>query len=431
MKKILVISLLLALCLALCGCGSFVSLMPGAELAEEAAAEEAESFRPEALFDFLGMEEFAQSYYDNTPIAVSYIADGEGPSPRFDRASIIQACDALRGMTVTAPCESSAGEPNRQFVFTMADGSTHTVRFADRILAAYTGDFEAEGGEALWDIAFPGYDDSFDIFDLYTDSKMREFADNFGANTPVSVGRRVNGGALLTSEEAEVVARAFDILQNAEIDRVEASPDQNVNLNHQEEYIFTMADGSAVTVLFTGSCLTVKNNETYGPVYYWISGAEELQAMEILPADTDPDFAGGAVAGLRPDIQEAADAANGLIEGKTVIGVYVSYVIDGQEGIATFQNENAAAFMQYLAGLNVTAEKQETPPEGEAITISVTLSDWSGPILNFTGDVIQETIGTWYRCEESSFDALQQRILQEAANQAAAEAEEDSEDEEE
>lgn len=428
MKKILVISALLALCLTLCGCGSFVSLMPGAEIAEEAAEAAEESFRPEALFDFLGMEDFAQSYYDNTPIAVSYAGGGEGASPLFDRTSIIQACDALRSMTVTAPSETAA-EADGQFVFTMADGSTHTVRFAEKALAAYTGDFEVEGGEGLWDIAFPGYAEGFDIFDLYTDSKMRDFADNFDANTPVSVGRRVNGGALLTSQEAEVVRRAFEILKNARIDRVEASPDQNVNLNHQEEYIFTMADGSTVTILFTGSCLTVKNNETYGNVYYWISGSEELQAMEILPADNTPDFAGGPVTGLRADIQEAADAANGLIDGKTVIGVYVSYVIDGQEGIATFQEEDAAAFMQYLAGLNVTSEKQETAPEGEIITISVTLSDWSGPILNFTGDVIQETIGTWYRCDSDSFDALQSHILEEAANQEAAAEDEEEEEE--
>lgn len=426
MKRIWVLTLFLALCLFLCGCGRFVSLLPGTELEETETEEVSEVFEPEALFSFLSMEDFAQSYYENTPIAVSFSSGGSGLSPRFDREAVIQACDALRAVTVTAPCTEYA-EADKSVVFTMADGSTHTVNFAGTRLSSFTGDYEISGGEALWEIAFPGYGGDFDVFDLYTDSAIREFADGFDSNTPVSVGRRINGGALLTSSDSEVVRRAFEILKNAGIDRVEGSVDQNVNLNHREEYIFTMADGSSVTFLFTGSCLTVENSGVYGPVYYWISGAEELLNMEILPEDAGDAFAGGAVTGLRADIQEAADCANGNVEGKTVIGVYVSYVIDGQEGIATFQEEDAAEFMRYLAGLQVTGEKTEAVPEGESITVSVTLSDWSGPILNFTGDAIQETVGTWYRCEEASFDALQQHILEAASSQD--EPEEDEEEE--
>lgn len=242
----------------------------------------------------------------------------------------------------------------------------------------------------------------------------------------MSVGRRVNGGALLTSKDEAVVRRAFELLKNAGIDRVEASPDQNVNLNQTEEYIFTMDDGSTVTFLFTGQCLTVRANEVYGDVYYWLTDMEELFYMDILPEDEGEAFAGGAVTGLREDIYRAAEAADGLLEDKTVIGVYVSYVIDGQEGIVTFQADDAAEFMRYLAGLQLTDEILEAEPEGEIITISVTLSDWSGPIFNFTGDAIQETIGTWYRCDSSSFEDLQAHILAEAEAQA----EDEEEDEE-
>lgn len=429
MKKILALMLAVLLCAALAGCGRFVSLMPGTETGEAAQAELSESFEPEALFDFLGWEDFAGSYYDNTPIAVSYAEGSEGLSPRFDRESVIQACDALRGMTVAAeiPDADSAGA-DRQIVFTMADGSTRTLRFAGRDLVSFTGGYTLEGGEALWEIAFPGYGGDFDIFDLYTDGKMRSFADEFDSSTPVSVGRRVNGGALLTSTDAEVVRRAFEILRDAEVEYAEGSVDQNVNLNHEEEYIFTMADGSTVTFLFTGSCLTVENSAVYGPVYYWIRGAEELLALEILPEDTDEAFEGGAVTGLREDIREAADCADGLVEDKSVIGVYVSFVIDGREGIAALQNEDAAEFMRRLAALQVTGERMEAAPEGESITVSVTLSDWSGPILNFTGGAIQETIGTWYRCDADSFAGLQQTILEAADRQAEAESDGDSEE---
>lgn len=426
MKKILVSALFLALLCGLCGCGSFVSLMPGTLTEEEIRlAEEEESFQPQALFDFLGLEDFAQNYYNNTPVALSYAAGAEGASPRFDRESIIKACDALRGMTVTEPLAQPVEEDSR-FVFTMADGSTHTVRFAGRDLASFLGDYALEGGENLWELSFPGYDEGFDIFDLYNSESMRAFADGFESDTPVSVGRRVNGGALLTSKDEAVVRRAFELLKNAGIDRVEASPDQNVNLNQTEEYIFTMADGFTVTFLFTGQCLTVRANEVYGDVYYWLTDMEELFYMDILPEDEGEAFAGGAVTGLREDIYRAAEAADGLLEDKTVIGVYVSYVIDGQEGIVTFQADDAAEFMRYLAGLQLTDEILEAEPEGEIITISVTLSDWSGPIFNFTGDAIQETIGTWYRCDSSSFEDLQAHILAEAEAQA----EDEEEDEE-
>ncbi len=419
MKKILSISLLLGLCLSLCACGSFVSLMPGTQTPEEALQEISEEFEPEMLYDFLGWDDFSRNYYQDTPIAVSYGESGEGLSPRFDRESIIKACDALRVMSVIAPLDTSADGDSR-FVFTMADGSTHTVSFAGRDLDAFTGDFAVQGGDALWEIAFPGYADGFDVFDLYQSDAMRSFADNFETDTPVSVGRRVNGGALLTSQDEEVVRRAFEILKNAGIDYVEASPDQNVNLNHQEEYIFTMADGSTVTVLFTGSCLTVKVNETYGNVYYWLSGAEELLSMEILPADDSAAFEGGAITGLREDIQEAADAANGLLEDKTVIGLFVNYEIDGAEGLLSLKDERAAEFMRRFAELQVTDEKQEVFPEGDSITVSVTLSDWSGPIVSFAGDVVQETVGTWYRCDSDSFAQFRADILAAAEEQISA-----------
>ena len=422
MKRILSLLLLSALCLSLCACGGFVSLMPGTQTPEEAVRELSEEFQPEMLYDFLGWENFAQSYYQDTPIAVSYGESGQGLSPLFDRESIIKACDALRGMSVKAPLDTGA-EGDCRFVFTMADGSTHTVSFAGRDLDAFTGDYSVQGGEALWEIAFPGYAEGFDVFDLYQSEDMRRFADDFETDTPVSVGRRVNGGALLTSKDADVVRRAFEILKNAGIDHVEASPDQNVNLNHQEEYIFTMADGSTVTILFTGSCLTVKANETYGNVYYWLSGAEELLAMEILPANDSSAFAGGAVTGLREDIQVAADAANGLLEDKTVIGLFVDYVIDGEKGLLSLKDEEAAEFMRRFAELQVTGERQESSPEGDIITVSVTLSDWSGPIVSFTGDVVQETVGTWYRCDADSYAQFVADIRAAAEDQAEEEAE--------
>ncbi len=427
MKKILFAALLALLCLSLAACGNFVSLMPGSELAEEAEASLSAAFEPEMLYDFLGWDEFSQNYYSDTPIAVSYAANGYGPSPRFDRESIIKACDALRGMQVVAPLGTEA-EGDSRFIFTMADGSTHTVSFAGRDLDSFTGVYGVQGGEALWDIAFPGYAEGFDVFDLYQSEAMRAFADEFDSNTPVSVGRRVNGGATLTSEDPEVVRQAFEALKNARIAYAEASPDQNINLNHQEEYIFTRADGSAVTLLFTGTCLTVTANSSYGPVYYWLEGVETLLNMEILPADTGEDFAGGAVTGLREDIQKAADCADGLVEDLSVIGFVVDYTIDGSSGVLALTNDAAAEFMRSFAQLQVSGEKLDQAPEGDSIMVSVTLSDWSGPIISFTGDVIQETVGTWYRCDADSFASFRQQVLDKVAEQSMEEeSDEDSE----
>ncbi len=426
MKKILFAALALLLCLSLCACGEFVSLMPGTETPAEAEAAVSAEFAPEMLFDFLGWDEFAQNYYADTPIAVSYALAGEGPSPLFDRESIIKACDALRGMQVIAPLGEEK-EADSSFIFTMADGTTHTVRFAGRDLDAFTGDFSLLGGEELWALAFPCYAEGFDAFDLYQDEAMRRFADEFETNMPVSVGRRANGGATLTSEDAEVVRRAFELLKNARPSYVDPSPDQNINLNAREEYIFTMPDGSTVTILFTGNCLTVQPNSAYGPIYYHLEGISELFSMEILPANTHEDFAGGAITGLRADIQEAADCAEGLVEGKTVIGFAVDYILDGQPGLVTLSEDDAVEMMRRFAELQVGTDKLVGTAEGDSIVVSVTLSDGSGPFVIFAGDMVQETVGTWYPCEAASFAEFRQLVLDTAAEQSLETDEDDEE----
>jgi hypothetical protein len=54
-------------------------------------------------------------------------------------------------------------------------------------------------------------------------------------------------------------------------------------------------------------------------------------------------------------------------------------------------------------------------PEGDTITVSITLSDWSGPILYFTGDSVQQVVGVNYACDSSDMASLRSTILSLAA----------------
>ena len=128
------VGLLLALCLCLCltGCGHFVSIMPGADAGDAGPAppEDVDSFQTRPLLDFMGLEDFADSYYNDTPVALSIYTPERGyRSPIFDRASIIAACDSLRRMKITgrAP-EDAAGGQQTVYTFTMDDGGRRACR---------------------------------------------------------------------------------------------------------------------------------------------------------------------------------------------------------------------------------------------------------------------------------------------------------------
>ena len=84
MKKysVLILAILLLL---LCGCEAYVSLMPGSEVSETEASED--DFSPVALTEFLGWQEFASSYYDDTPVALSYTGPEGYASAVYDRES--------------------------------------------------------------------------------------------------------------------------------------------------------------------------------------------------------------------------------------------------------------------------------------------------------------------------------------------------------
>lgn len=430
MKKILGVLLTLALVLGLCGCGNFVSIMPGTEAetaalptgqensAETADTSEPAFFQEMSLFEFMGWEDFGANYYSDTPVAMSfqYNPGTKGcVSPIFDRASIIAACDALRAMTVTGDAPEGDNTDEMVFTFTMADGTTRSVTFDHGNLSLYTGDYTITGGDALWNIAFPAYSGDFDIFDLYNNTDVRAFADGFYENTPVSVGRRINGGAALTSTDPAVVTAAFEALAGASVMLVENSPDQYVDVTSVQDFIFTMADGATYTFSFAQQCLVVKVNSVYGPVYYWLENIEPLWDVIIQPESTAGKFEGGTVRELREDIAEAAAIAEGTSDSDlTIIGVHVSYDIDGQSGYLTLADDTAEDLVRTAAGIAVTGE-QVSDPQGSVITISVTLSDWSGPIFYFTGDTVQEVIGTSYACSSDAMSMLRSTILALAA----------------
>ncbi len=425
MRRILTALLTLVLVLGLSGCGHYVSLLPGTRVDTtalspengESQTPEEDRFQEQSLYSFMGWSDFGESYYSDTPVAMSFQYNGgsEGcVSPIFDRASIVAACDALRSMTVTGEVAEGDNTAEMVFTFTMADGETRSVTFDHGNLSLYTGDYAVTGGEALFDIPFPAYDGEFDIFDLYYNESVRLFADGFDENMPVSVSRRANGGAAITSEDPETVKAVFQALKGASVTLVENSPDQFVDVTAVQDYIFTMADGASYTFSFAQQCLVVRANAVYGPVYYWLGNIDPLWEIDIQPESTGGQFEGGVVRDLREDIEPAAAIANGERDDLEIIGVHVSYDIDGESGYLTLSEDVAESMVRTVTSMSVSGEKVDVPA-GDAITVSVTLSDWSGPIFYFTGDTIQQVIGSNYTCNSEEMSMLRSTILDLAA----------------
>ena len=415
MKKLWAVLLALALVAMLTACGHFVNIMPGTEAIMPGATSppleaEEDNFRDQPLFEFIRWTEFSTSYYRNTPVALSYrnSATGDYASPVFDRASIIAACDALRAMTVTGRASFEPTGEEITLTFTMADGHENTLLFQDGCLMLNSGAYTVEGGDELWAIAFPGYSGDFDLFDLYFSASARTFADSFQTDTPVSVGRRFNGGATLTSKDPEIVSQVFQILSQATVNRIEENPDQNIDLTQTTDYVFTMADASTCTFSFTGPCLAVTVSDVYGTVYYWLDGTDALPAVNVLPESTLPTFEGGALYELREDIAQAADAANGFYSDLSVLGVYVDYNLDGNQAYLTLSGDTAVNFVRQVTAIHASSELADAT--GDTITVFITLSDQSGPILVFNGDTVQQLVGMNYTCDYAAMENLRNTI---------------------
>ena len=424
MKKLIPVMLVLALCFGLCGCDQLVSIMPGTDITDEAAATSApedsaqNTFQERPLYDFMGWDRLKDTYYDNTPIALSYRAyDGEGnlgyASPVFDRASIIAACDARRSVAITGLAENRNAPATDEYILTMYDGTQYVITFSGHDLVMPSGNYTISGADTLRSIPFPGYSGSFDVFDLYFNDDIRAFADGFysAGGTPISVGRRLNQGATLTATDPDVVAQTFDLLSNATVSQVEMNPDQTIDLTQVTDYVFTTEDHHTYTFSFVGPCLAVTVSNAYGPVYYWLDGADELAGLAILPESTLPVFEGGFISGIREDIQLAADVVNGETEELSVSGVYVDYTIDGTRGYLTLDGDTAVSFIRQVTSISATADTEQAP-EGDVITVSVTLSDGSGPIVYFTGNTVQQMVGTNFVCDSSDMSSLRSRILE-------------------
>lgn len=429
MTRKTMIALLLgaALLFTAAGCGEFVSIMPGTEYTPAAPAADEEGvpvFTEQGLLTFLGLDAFAESYYADTPVALSYqpVVSADGTrgcrSYVFDRASIISACDALRSMVLLGPTDQSPVS-EAEFVLSRADGEEYrfslgTLSDGSSIFDSGEGRYLVRGGETIWEIAFPAYSASFDLFDLYFSDTIRSFADNFFSKTPYAVGYRMASGATVTSDDPEVVEQAFRIMSEATVTVVENAPDQNIDLNQTRDYIFTMEDGTYYTFSFAEQCLAVKAVPGYDTIYYWLSGISALWDLPIMAENDYGHFAGGTVSELRDDIGQAAVVVNEGSETLSVAGVFVEYDIDGESGYLTLSEETAVSFLKEAFGVAVSDEKI-SEPSGSRITISVTLSDLSGPILYFTGDTIQQIVGVNYVCDETDMTSLRSTILELAA----------------
>lgn len=427
-KKLFALLLGLAMLLSAGACGDFVSILPGTEYSlpesvdAEAEAEEGPVFTEKVLLTFLGLGSFAESYYSDTPVALSYQSVSGGTrgcrAYVFDRSSIIAACDALRRMRVVERLEE-APPVDGEYTLTMADGVEYVFSFGSmedgtRTITTQSGSYMLTGGEALWEISFPAYSDDFDLFDLYFSDEIRSFADNFYSDTPVSVGYRMSSGATITTEDPELIRSVFRALAGARVTVVEDYPDQNIDLNQTVDYIFTMSDGRYYTFSFAQQCLAVKAVSRFDTVYYWMEGLSELWDIQIRSDNNVGQFEGGAVAELRDDIRTCARVVNGESEVLSVAGVFVEYDIDGESGYLTLSEDTADSFLQRVLSVTVSPETVEEPA-GSTVTISVTLSDLSGPILYFTGDSIQQVVGRSYACDSGDMESLRGLILELAA----------------
>lgn len=413
--------LLTALILCLCtACDQLVPIMPGTSLDNGTAVTNREdpsvptdAFPDRPLYEFMGWDRLGDTYYENTPVALSLRrcgSDGDPgfASPVFDRASIIAACDAMRSMAITDPGQTG-GAVTEVYTLTMADGTEYSLYFAGDDLVTSSGSYVVTGTEPLRALTFPAYSSGYDVFDLYRSEDIRAFADNFYQSSVKSVSRRQNQGATFTSRDQDVILQAFSLLAGATVDSVEMNPDQNIDLTQTTDYVFTLSDDSYYTFTFTGPCLTVTVSSAFGPVYYRLGGIDELFALSIMPESTVPAFTGGYVADLREDIRTAVDAANGT-GSLTVSGVYVDYTINGSRGYLTLDGAAGAGFLQQVASITATGDAVESPA-GDDITISVTLSDGSGPIIYFTGDTVQQMMGSSYPCDSAAMSGLRNTIL--------------------
>lgn len=423
MKKILVILLAAALLLTASACGRFVSIMPGTEISapvQDGPDDEA-AFEEESLFSFLGWGSFGESYYSDTPVALSYQTEAGESGVRgcrayvFDRATIIAACDALRSMTLTGR-STEPTVPGAEYVLTLPSGTEHAVVFdmlqdGTHVLSTYAGDYTIAGGEALWDIEFPAYSLDFDVFDLYFSSDMRAFADGFYDDLPVSVGYRMGSGATISSTDPDVVTAAFRALASATVSVVENHPDQSIDLSDVRDYIFTMADGSTQTFSFADRCLAVTASPAFGTVYYRLDGIDALWAVDILPETQNGRFEGGRVGELKEDFTVVEDIVSGRRDDLEVSGVFVQYAIGEDGAYLTLSGELAAEFLTRVCAVTVTDETAEPPEEGDTITISVTLSDSTGPMIYFMGDTVQQIVGINYMCDSGDMDGLRTYIL--------------------
>ena len=303
-KRLSALLLAVLMLLSMSACGSFVSIMPGTEYTppeSDNGDETGPVFAEKSLLSFLSMELLAESYYSDTPVALSYqsIVDGT-PGCRsyvFDRSSIITACDALRSMKLVGRTDA-ASPTEAEYVLTMADGEEYVFTFGvledgTHVITTYTGAYMVTGGDALWDVQFPAYSGDFDLFDLYFSDDVRAFADNFYSNRPVSVGYRMSSGATITTEDPETIKAVFRALEAATVTVVENYPDQNIDLNQTVDYIFTMADGSYYTFSFAQQCLAVKASPRFPTVYYWMGNMSELWDIQIRSESNVGKFEGG------------------------------------------------------------------------------------------------------------------------------------------
>ena len=418
-KRWIVLLLLIFLLLLQNACAGLVPMMPGTIAQPLEETEETEGdFLSESFYSFLGWDELGETYYDNTPMAVSYSCGDEAASPLFDRATVIRVCDILRNAMVVSETEMPAEGERETYTLYFADGNKFSFSLQNGALCLNYGVFVVEGLEGLAELVFPGYAEGVNIFSLYNDDAIVSFAENFAQNTPVSVGLRSNGGAMLTSSNEETVSAVFSVLEGCEVNYVESSPDQHIDLNQTSEYIFTMEDGSAISFLFAQNCLAVTVDRNYGTVYYWLNNLDELWSIEVLPADNRSEFGGGSIAGLRSDLQALQKILSGEGEALEVIGVYVDYSVDDESGYFLLSDDGETkTFLQKMLSVNATTEIVENPA-GENITVSVTLSDGSGPIVYFAGDAVQQVVGSWYACDADSMEELRSTVSTLAAEYA-------------
>ncbi len=262
----------------------------------------ASAFAAEGVFQFLGGEyaEFADNFSKETPVAVCYSEHTMGGGPDsylWDPAKVRQLFTALSNVVVGKENPLIATDSDYIFSFLLADGSAVRVCFNERhYLSRGNTRYEVTNDQALWDIPFPCYNGSYNLFTVFDDKAVTDFMEHYEENPAVSVSFRKQGGTLSAVSDPAFAREVFLAMQETAVTFVESTEYFNTADAEQSAFTFAMADGTEHTfTLYTREMYdgTVQDAVAVEPPvpgletqYYYLDHTDALWALPFPDYET-------------------------------------------------------------------------------------------------------------------------------------------------